>query len=245
MIIDAHAHVCQGWEEFGVPGNAEYALRLMDRSGIDIACISNSRALRHDYIAGNDLVADALRQWPDRFRGYAAVNPLRPREALAEIRRRLDAPGFIGMKLHASHHGIPYDDPRHLQLIERAAEWQIPVLFHAYDGAASLDRVAQQVPDAILIAGHMGGYQWDRALDVATRRANIHLEVCCSCIEAGRLETAVATIGARRVLFGTDLPFLDPATWLPIVQEEAALTTEQRQAILGQNMARLAGLEVV
>ena len=245
MIIDAHAHVCHGWEELGIPGGAEEALRLMDRHGIDIACISNSRALRHDYVAGNELVADALRRWPDRFRGYAAINPLRPEDALNELRRRLDEPDFIGMKLHVSHHQIPYTDPRHLMLIERAAQWQIPILLHTFDGAASLDQVATEVPDALLIAGHMGGYHWDRSLDVAARHPNIYLEVCCSCIEAGRLEAAVATVGANRVLFGTDLPFLDPSPWLAIVQEEAALTPAQREAVLCRNMARLARLEVV
>lgn len=245
MIIDAHAHIGYGWEELDIPGHAEYALELMDRHGIEIACISNSRALRHDYIEGNDVVADALRRWPDRFRGYAAINPLRLQEALTELRRRLDEPGFIGMKLHVSHHGIPYDDPRHLTLLERAAEWQVPVLLHTFDGAATLDHAASEVPEAILIAGHMGGYHWHQALDVAARHPNIHLETCCSCIEAGRVEAAVALIGAERVLFGTDLPLLDPSPWLAILQEEAALTNEQREAILGRNMARLAGLEVV
>lgn len=245
MVIDAHAHVCHGWEEFGLPGHAEYALELMDRHGIDIACISNSRALRHDYIAGNDLVAEALQRWPDRFRGYAAINPLRPEEALIELRRRLDEPGFIGMKLHASHHQIPYQDARHLQLLEHAAEWQVPVLMHTFDGGTSLELAASEVPEAVLIAGHMGGYQWHQALDVAARHPNIYLEISCSCIEAGRLEAAVATVGAERVLFGTDLPFQEPSTWLSIIREDAALTPEQREMILGRNMAQLAGLEVV
>ncbi|MBI3948287.1 MAG: amidohydrolase [Armatimonadetes bacterium] len=245
LIIDAHAHICLGWEELGIPGHAERALELMDRHGIGIACVSNSRALRHDYVRGNDLVADALRRWPDRFRGYAAVNPLRPEEAIAEVRRRLDEPGFIGMKLHVSHHQIAYDDPRHLTLLERAAEWQIPVLLHVFGDTASLGRAADEVPEAVLIAGHMGGYRWDQVLDVAARHPNIHLETCGSCTEAGRLEAAVATVGAERVLFGTDLPLLDPSSWLAIIQEEAALTDKQREAILGRNMARLAALEVV
>ena len=244
MIIDAHAHICSGWEELGIPGDAEYALRLMDRHGIDIACVSNSRWLRHDYIAGNGLVADAVRRWPDRFRGYVALNPFDPLEALAEARRRLDEPGFIGLKLHESHHQIPYDDPRHIALIELAAERGVPILFHSFDGCAVLDRVASKVPEAILIAGHMGGFQWEKALGVAARHPNLYLEVCCSCIEAGRLEAAVEAVGAERVLFGTDLPLIDPAVWLPIVQEEADLTDEQRQAILCGNIARIARLEV-
>ena len=245
MVIDAHAHLCHGWEQLGIPGHAEYALELMDRHGSEIACISNSRALRHDYIAGNDLVAAALRRWPDRFRGYAAINPLRPEEALAELRRRLDQPGFIGMKLHSSHHQIPYQDRRHLGILEHAAEWQIPVLVHTFDGGASLDLAATEVPEAILIAGHMGGYHWDQALDVVARHPNVYLEISGSCIEAGRLEAAVATAGAERVLFGTDLPFLDPSSWLAVLQEETALTVAQQEAVLGRNMARLAGLEVV
>lgn len=245
MIIDAHAHICHGWEELGLPGHAEYALSLMDRHGIDIACVSNARALRHDYIAGNEMVADALRRWPNRFRGYAAINPLRLEEALNELRRRLDEPGFIGVKLHATQYQIAYDDPRHIKLVAQAAEWQIPVLLHVLDSGAALERLAEEVPDAILIAGHMGGAAWHSVLDIASRHPNIYLDISGACLEAGRVEAAVAIAGADRVLLGTDLPRLDPSAWLAVIQDEARLTAAQRTAILGRNMARLARLEVV
>ena len=49
---------------------------------------------------------------------------------------------------------------------------------------------------------------------------------------------AVAALGADRVLFGTDLPILDPAAQLAKVTG-ARLDAAARQRILGENIAAL------
>ena len=74
MIIDAHAHISR-WEDNGYRGDAETCLRVMDRYDIEIACVSNSRSLREDFVRGNRVVADALGAGP-RFRGHAVAHPL-------------------------------------------------------------------------------------------------------------------------------------------------------------------------
>ena len=51
----------------------------------------------------------------------------------------------------------------------------------------------------------------------------------------------MAAVGAERVLFGTDMPLLDPCASLYKVYD-AAIGDEARALILGGNMARLAGV---
>lgn len=241
MIIDAHAHISR-WEDLGYPGDAESCLRAMDRYGIDVACVSNSRSLRGDFVRGNRVVAEALERWPDRFRGYAVAHPLHLDLSLREIRTCITDLGFSGCKFHVSHTMIEYADPRYDPLFDLVRELEVPVLFHCFDGGEGVARAAERHPDVTMIAGHMGGYRWDEGALMAVSRPNVYLELCCSCAERGIVEMAVECAGPDRVLFGTDLPMLSPATTLYKVYE-AELDDEVKQKILCGNAARILGME--
>jgi predicted TIM-barrel fold metal-dependent hydrolase len=239
-IIDAHAHVTSAWEELGIVRELDDTIRLMDRYGIEVSFSSNSRRLRGDVRAGNDGLLEAMARYPERICGYAAANPWRGQEALDEVERCLDA-GMHGIKLHISHTLLDYDHPRVIPLFELAVERKVPVLIHCFDGGRSVDRVAAQVPEATIIMGHMGGYLWPQGIEVAARHPNLYLEICCSCAERGIVESAVAAVGAERVLFGTDLPLLDPCSSLYKVYD-AEISEEEKALILGGNMSRLTGV---
>ena len=239
-IIDAHAHITSAWEELGIVRSVEDSIALMDRYGIEISFSSDSRSLRTDYRAGNDRLLEAIRRHPNRIRGYAVANPRDGQDALAEVNRCLDA-GMSGIKLHVSHTLLDYDHPLAILFFELAARRGVPVLIHCFDGGRTIDRVAPQVPEAMIIMGHMGGYRWPQGIKVASRHPNLYLEICCSCCEIGIIETAVSTVGAERVLFGTDMPLLDPCSSLYKVLD-ADIDDQARALILGGNMARLTGV---
>ena len=54
----------------------------------------------------------------------------------------------------------------------------------------------------------------------------------------GYLEAIVEAVGAERVIFGTDMPFIDPFFGLAKVSG-AKLTAGQKALILGGNVRRL------
>jgi len=243
MIIDAHAHVAY-WEDLGISGSAENCVRLMDRYGIEMCCISCSRSLRGDFIRGNRETLAAMEQFPGRFMGYAVANPLYGDEAIAEIGTCINDLGFIGCKFHVSHNLIPYADVRYDALFDKVRELDVPVLCHTFDGCAGLAACAKRHPDVTLIAGHMGGYRWDEGCVVGAEHPNIYLELCCSCSERGIVEGAVAAVGADRVLFGTDLGLLDPAATMLKVYD-ADISEADKKKILGGNIARILGIEDV
>lgn len=241
MIIDAHSHLSR-WEDNGYPGDAESALRAMDRYDIDIACVSNSRSLREDFVRGNRVVAEALEKWPERFYGYAVAHPLHLEESLEEIDRCINDLGFFGVKLHTSHTRIAYHDERYDPIFEKIHELGVPVLLHCFDGGDSIGPVARRHPNITFICGHMGGYRWDEGALECAKHPNVYLELCCSCPERGIAEFAVEAAGPDRVLYGSDLPMLSPATTLYKVID-ADLSNEDKEKILCGNMARLLGLE--
>ncbi len=239
-IIDAHAHITGGWEELGIVRDLDDTIRLMDRYQIEISFSSDSRSLRGDYQAGNDRLLEAIHRHPGRVCGYAVANPRDGQAGLDEVERCLDA-GMHGIKLHISHTLLDYDHPSTIPFFELAVERGVPVLVHCFDGARSMDRAATCVPEAVVILGHMGGYQWPQASEVATRHPNLYLEICCSCSEIGIVESAVAAVGPERVLFGTDMPLLDPCSSLYKVYD-ADISAQAQALILGGNMARLTGV---
>jgi predicted TIM-barrel fold metal-dependent hydrolase len=146
-----------------------------------------------------------------------------------------------GIKLHVSHNLLEYDHPRVLPYFHLAVERDVPVLIHCFDGGRSVDRVAAIEPKAVVIMGHMGGPNWPAGIDVAACHPNLYLEICCSCSEIGIVEQAVAAVGAERVLFGTDMPLLDPCSSLYKVYD-AEIDEETKALILGGNIARLTGV---
>jgi predicted TIM-barrel fold metal-dependent hydrolase len=239
-IIDAHAHITSGWEELGIVRDVGDSIRLMDRYNIEVSFSSDSRALRGDYKAGNDRLLDAMHHYPGRICGYAVANPWDGQAALDEMKRCLDA-DMSGIKLHISHTRLDYDHPRVLPFFALAVERNVPVLIHCYDGGRSVDRVAAQEPEATIIMGHMGGLDWPSGIEVASRHPNLYLEICCSCSEIGIVESAVAAVGPERVLFGTDMPLLDPCSSLYKVYD-AEISDQARELVLGGNMARLTGV---
>lgn len=242
MIIDAHAHI-SCWEELGIAGDIDYVIELMGLYGIDKACVSNSRSLRYDFVQGNDEILKAMRKYPDRILGYATVNPWCGEMAVQEFRRRILEQGMIGLKLHVGPTRVDYHSPLCEPLFREAMALDVPVLTHCYDGGSSADKVASTHPDVKIILGHMGGADWFDAILVAKRHSNLFLEICSSNMERGIIEEAVKHVGAERVLFGTDLPPLDPVAALYRVKE-ANITEREKRLILGENMARILKLEV-
>ena len=67
---------------------------------------------------------------------------------------------------------------------------------------------------------------------------NIYLEICGSNLTRFEIEWMIAEVGADRVIFGTDMPWIDPRFTLGKVAY-ANLSDEQRRLVLGENMARL------
>ena len=103
-----------------------------------------------------------------------------------------------------------------------------------------------RVPDARVIMAHMGGTpyaqgNWHLAVEVAARHENLYVDTASSIIDNGMLEHAVSHLGAEKILFGTDMPALDP--WVQRAKVEGAdLTAEAIRLIMGGNVQRILGL---
>ncbi|GAA3200145.1 amidohydrolase family protein [Nonomuraea roseoviolacea] len=234
-VLDAHGHIGT-WPDFLIPDpSAEGLVATMDRVGVTAMGVSHLLAVGPDAGRGNRLAMETAARFPGRFGVWQVYNP--------HHRTPLVSDGVWGVKLHPDVHQCPLDDPRY----EPVWRLGLPVLAHGqtdspWSDPARFAAVAARHPDVPLLMGHTGlwPYGFDRAARLAAGHPNLHLEVCGSRMTGRWIARLAATIGAERVLFGSDACFLDLRTGYGRVAL-APLTEADRALIQGGNLARLLG----
>lgn len=238
MIVDAHC-----WLGPGILASQSEAglLRSMDRHGIAMAVVSPSdRGLVVGNREANRAVARAVARHPDRLLGYAAVNPWLGVRATEELDRARGL-GMRGLFLHPRIQGLRPLDPHVMELSDHAGRIGMPV--HVATGSLvsghplALAELARQLPHVRFVLGS-GGHS-DLWLDVipAMRWAtNLWLEVSYKATHV--IREYVDTLGADRVLFGSDAPLNDQGLELTKLRN-AGLEPEAFRAVAGENLRRL------
>jgi len=242
-IVDCHGHFGYYSRTKIGPSDAEAMLRIMDRVGIEKVCISGFMSIGPDCRVGNDMVAEAVRKYPQRFVGYGVINPNRQQEIEGELRRCFEELGMRAIKLHPATHQVPIDGSAFRKVFKFAASKSLPILSHDWGSPEVLDRLSSDHPESSFIMAHMGF--WDGRCDfayadVVARHDNIYVDLAYSNVYYGALGRLVAMIGARKIVFGSDFPLHDPAYQLGRVHF-AQLSNKDKQMILGLNILRIIG----
>jgi predicted TIM-barrel fold metal-dependent hydrolase len=211
----------------------------MDFAGVHVAWITADASIGPDFRLGNALVAEAVTAHPDRFCGYVTVNPHYQDECLEELRRRYDQ-GWRLIKFHTGTHEHPADGPGYRRIWEFAQEHHLHLLSHSFQSAPRLAKLAEEYPDVSLLVGHAASSPATvpEYCAVCRERPNVYLDLCGSQLWRGLLEQMVAGAGADRVLYGSDIPFVDPRGQLGRVAF-ARLPDDDLRAIFGGNARRL------
>jgi predicted TIM-barrel fold metal-dependent hydrolase len=186
MIIDFHHHYTPSelmerrqddnvrLDENGNPSyrfNAELAdlpahVRMMDRSGIDVAVLSCGGGFDQPSLATcrliNDSMHQAERDHPGRFIGLAHVPALNPHEAALELKRCAVELGFPGVVIASELQGLSLDDDCLRPFWRTAADFGLYVFIHPLPRVISW---GQMGADDL---GRMLG--WEFSLMVATVR---------------------------------------------------------------------------
>jgi predicted TIM-barrel fold metal-dependent hydrolase len=111
----------------------------MDEAGIDLQIISltnagldkldgpRATALARD---SNDKLAAAVKAYPQRFAGFAALALQEPEKAAAEFERCVRKLGFKGVLIHGTTRGVFLDDPQFTPIFEAAQALDVPIYLH-------------------------------------------------------------------------------------------------------------------
>jgi hypothetical protein len=186
-----------------------------------------------------------VRDYPGRFIGFAVINPnYSEREIRLEMSRCTEKLGMKAFKLHSGFHEYPPDGPNYFPVFEYADAHGYVILSHTWGrDAAYLDEIARQFRNACFIIGH-GTVNKDFGLsgspgyeELLRKRDNVFLSLT-SCYKFGEVERLVKKAGSEKILFGTDLDYLDGAFQLGNLAY-ARISDEDKRKILGLNMKQI------
>jgi hypothetical protein len=259
LVIDDHCHL--GELPDGHAGIRRFLpddlISRMDRNGVDKTMVCHlilPLRERQDFARGNDLIVDAVRKHPDRLAGLCVINPQHGPYAQQEARRYL-ASGMRGIKLHPILHGF-YSISGELvnPIMEIAEEAHVPMVTHSDFHAAcctpyEVARLAARFPRVTVVMLHMGIDPAGLAQipDIVAPVANLVVDTSLTPdLPYGVYVNSVRKLGADRVLFGSDGPFVSiEANLAKLAAAELTygLTKEEKRKILGTNAARVFRIE--
>jgi predicted TIM-barrel fold metal-dependent hydrolase len=239
MIIDCHCHAGQG---DGLSGPWDTAaplaehLRRAAAAGIQRTVVFP--AFHTDYALANREVARIVAAHPGRLSGFAFVHAQRDRGRIrAMVATAVEHYGFHGIKVHR------HDARITREVCNAAREFALPVLYDVMGEVSACELLAAEYPDVNFIIPHLGSFadDWDAQLaflDHLARHPNIYTDTS-GVRRFDLLEQALRRAGARKILFGTDGPWLHPAVELAKIHA-LDLSPNDKRAILGGNLLRLA-----
>ena len=248
MIVDCHVHMRADPERKGGflrtaerdIDSPEQILALMDESGVHRAIVFPTFELHPD----NDGLAKAVNMHPDRFIGFAWINPHDGEVAIQELEHLVLDQGFRGVKLHPLMHAYRANDEAVVgPLVQRAGEMDVPALIHSGHAPFSLPwqvaDLARRHPGTVIIMAHMGGQfiYLDDAIDMAASIPNLYLDTT-AIVMHHKIRDAVNRVGADKVLFGSDAPHIHPKVQIEAIRY-AELAPEDEALVLGENALRL------
>lgn len=229
----------------GLPAGLAELEAMSRASAIDRVIIMPETSVQPN----NRQLAEALAALPlasrQMFSGCAWVNPHFD-TAVKELEQAVKEWGFVALKLMATHHAFRFVTTAAHALMRKAAELGIPVTIHSGESGFShpleIAELATAFPSVPIILDHMGyRYQVPEALAAARRVPNIYLATT-AVMEPHFIRLAVQEIGAERVIFGTNAPFVHSSTQLMVIKQ-AELGESDEKKIVSENSLRLFQLD--
>ncbi len=238
MIVDFHCHAGPG-DIVTAPWNSDAPLgaylRRSALAGIRRTVVFP--VFNGDYAAANAALARVVARHPRRLIGFAMVHATRDAGRIREmVREAVERWGFRGLKVHGSE-AMPGRE-----VCETAREFRLPILIDVFGKAHVMDMLARQYPDVNFVVAHLGSFADDwRAQQAVVDQLVRHRNVFADTAGVRRFDyilQAVRRAGPRKLLFGSDGPWLHPALEMQKIRL-LGLPPRAEGLILGGNALRL------
>jgi len=238
MVIDCHCHAGKG-DHMTAPWNTdapiEPYLRRARAAGIDKTVVF--APFHSDYSQANAQVARIVARYPRRFIGFAFIHSARDAGRIFQmVEQAVKRWRFRGIKLHG------YEAMPTREVCEAARAFRLPLLADVVGRAEVVDMLAPQYPDVTFIIPHLGSFADDwrahqRVIDQLVRYPNVYADTS-AVRRFDYIVEAVKRAGARKILFGSDGPWLHPGLEIHKIRL-LGLPPEKEALILGGNVLRL------
>jgi uncharacterized protein len=212
------------------------------------------------YLAFNHWLMGTLADVP-AVTGFVAMDPgaLSPQGNVEHL-REMAGRGARGVKLHPVLQKFEANDPRMHPVYQACIDLGLTVVSHtgpAHGGEpfaeiAAFAPMLAEFPGLSVVLAHLGGGQWRDARAIAQAFPNVAFDLC-EIIEwmgaphaptAAELAALIRDVGPERVVLGSDYPWYEPGHSAELVLSLPVLSEAEKNAILGENAARILGLPV-
>ena len=211
------------------------------------------------HVTNDDVLAFAA-EHADVAMPFVSVDPTRGPDAVREA-RRLVATGLVrGLKLHPPLQQFFANDRVAYPLYEVFAEAKLPVLFHTghsgigtgqpggggirlkYGNPMAIDDVAVDFPDLPIVMAHPSFPWQDEAISICLHKPGVYIDLSGWSPKyfSPTLVQYANSLLKRKVLFGSDYPWITPDRWLADF-EKIGIKDDVRPLILKENAVRLLG----
>ena len=247
MYYDCHSHLDDigkytGW-------SVEQTLEKMDAAGVERAVISSVRGSfagnPDDLSRANETVSKAVARYPGRLAGSVSVNPKFPEASLEQIETYVAQGPFVMVGEMCQYlQGWDTSEPGLKPVIELARTLDAPLCMHSSTEAhaGEILQLCLEYHSAKFIISHMGGMNYlfeNIPRLVANPRKNLWIDISGACaFFAGYLERLVEHLGAERILFGVDMPLIEPSPLVTRI-ENLSLSRKEKERIASGNFLGL------
>jgi predicted TIM-barrel fold metal-dependent hydrolase len=224
----------------------------MDAAGVDASVLL---ALDYGLLTGepatpivdqNALVLEIAHRYPGRIIPLYTIDPRR--EGAFELFREGVARGMRGLKLHCAAGFFPHDEVCK-PFYALAQERKLPLLLHTghqpgpckarYTMPEHVDDVAAEFPDLAIVCAHLAHAWHDQLLALASTKPNIYMDFSGWQPSFARrpqellglLRRIVDELGAQRVFWGSDGPYLNSR--MPLAEWKNGFEAAAREAGFG------------
>lgn len=267
MIVDFHTHIfpekiayrainalkaSSGYDNYA-DGTAAGLIDSMDEAGIDISVNLPILSKPESFESTLAHLIEANER-EKRIISFAAIHPRC--DDIEDKINIIKQAGFIGIKLHPFFQNEPLDSEATMRLVDLASKAGLVTMIHPGADASfpnvlvadppKIVRLLEDVKPENVILAHMGAMEfWDEVCDMIAGR-DVYFDTSFSIDIMGRdrFLKILKKHGADRVLFGTDSPWKSQKLYVELIQNESALTDEEKQKILYKNATKLLKLKV-
>lgn len=224
----------------------------MTRANVDRALL-----IAQEPFIPNEFVLTFAQENPERI--SPVVNIPKTAQDPASLLKQYHQRGAIALKLHPAADGDSVVCPRYQTLLRCADELGFPVIIHTgcihsrvlyrdpeQGHAQHFVHWYRSYPHLRFVLAHMNFHVPKTAVDLMEEFENLYTDTSWQPAEA--IAEAVRRLGADRILFGTDWPFVGNNFQVGLDRikdcvDSGFISQEQADAILGINASRLFALE--
>ncbi|MBI4440006.1 amidohydrolase family protein [Candidatus Woesearchaeota archaeon] len=177
---------------------------------------------------------------------FCSVDPHDPEKS--EKLRMYKKRGAKGVKFHPVIQKAALSESTTVELFEEVQKIKLPVLCHSGWGPIgesangdinSFPPLIERFPRVKFILAHLGMYQSKNAIRLGESYPNVLFDL--SWQPAGNISRAINQLGSKRLLFGSDWPFVLPSSSIEIIKNTVEDKKDQYNIFYG-NSSRLLGL---